>query len=563
MSIVQVRHIRAALTRDFSDVVDMSDYSEKTSSQRESAFLSRGLAAYALQTLTEMEPVEAANCITDGSGDNGIDAVYVDTEANRLIVVQSKWINSGNGSVSAGDIHKFVQGFNDILNEKYDRFNAKFQPHVPAIQLALEDVNVGFLLLVVHSGVQDLGETPKRALDDLLAHVNDSSDAVDYRVIRQADLHRSISGELEGSRITLDVAMESWGSIDEPYKAYYGRVEVAQVAAWHETHGQTLFASNLRQLLPDSEVNDSIVRTLIGQPDHFWYLNNGITVICDSVKMRTAKSTNRRYGEVVCEGASVVNGAQTVGCIGIAHTQDPEGISSASVMVRFISLTDAPDGFATDVTRGTNTQNRVERRDFVALHTLQRNIKNSFELELGKVYSYRRGEIEPQGDEGCGVRDATLALACLNEDVSMAVQAKREIGLLWENTERPPYTTLFNDSVPVLRIWRAVQAMRVSDDELKRQQGVRTGRQRGVAVHGNRLTQRLLFEVLDSPELERIEDWNDSVLPMLANWTVEVLDRLTAIVEENYSSNYLASLFKNAARCRDIAASFSGTSTLP
>jgi len=33
----------------------------------------------------------------------------------------------GTGSPAAGDIHKFIQGFRDIINANFDQFNQKVQ----------------------------------------------------------------------------------------------------------------------------------------------------------------------------------------------------------------------------------------------------------------------------------------------------------------------------------------------------------------------------------------------------------------------------------------------------
>jgi hypothetical protein len=75
MSDLHVRQIRAALDKTFRKLMDVSDLAEKPHDERENAFLSRSLAALGLAHLANISPEDAAAAVTDGYGDNGVDAV--------------------------------------------------------------------------------------------------------------------------------------------------------------------------------------------------------------------------------------------------------------------------------------------------------------------------------------------------------------------------------------------------------------------------------------------------------------------------------------------------------
>lgn len=60
---------------------------------------------------------------------------------------------------------------------------------------------------------------------------------------------------------------------------------------------------------------------------------------------------------------------------------------------------------------------------------------------------YKSGEASPTTSTGFDLVEATVARACIQTDVTLAVQAKREIGKLWDDIEKPPYKILFNPSV--------------------------------------------------------------------------------------------------------------------
>ena len=101
MSILHVNQIAGALHRVFDGLVDLSD-ANAPPQEVERLFLSRTLAAFALVQLANALPAEAAAAITDGQGDNGIDALHFDRASKTLFVVQSKWIAATCSSSQKG-----------------------------------------------------------------------------------------------------------------------------------------------------------------------------------------------------------------------------------------------------------------------------------------------------------------------------------------------------------------------------------------------------------------------------------------------------------------------------
>src|SRR5437660_1412593 len=65
--------------------------SRRQPEQKESCRLTRCLAAFMLAELGDPDDVAAAQGVTDGTGDNGIDAVFYDALEKNCILVQSKW----------------------------------------------------------------------------------------------------------------------------------------------------------------------------------------------------------------------------------------------------------------------------------------------------------------------------------------------------------------------------------------------------------------------------------------------------------------------------------------
>ena len=243
------------------------------------------------------------------------------------------------------------------------------------------------------------------------------------------------------------------------------------------------------------------------------YFTNGITALGASVRRLAKGAGSRTVGEFVLNGVSIVNGARTVSAIArAAKARDSDNPLEARVWVRFISLEGCPPEFASQVSEATNTQNTVEGRDFVALDPEQGRLRTELTLSLQKIYSIKRGEDTPAPEHGCTVSDATVALACLQEELSLAVIAKSAVGRFWESTTRPPYKTLFNGRTTAFRLWRAVQVLRAVESRLETRREALSGRARSVAVQGNRIVLHLVFRelevsIIDDPDA----DWDAQV----------------------------------------------------
>lgn len=550
MSIVHVGHIRNALLTRFGGLVHLSDVQNAPKEQLDAFRLTRSLAAFAVAELGGIDDAPAAQTITDGGHDNGIDAVYFDPAEHNCFLVQSKWIHSGNASVELGEVLKFLQGVRDLLEAKFDQFNAKMAQHQEKVFSALSDTSTRFTLVLTYTGEQPISADVRKPIDELLAELNSPTEIAALEVLNQGRLHSIVATGAVGESVDLDVMLHQWGLVKQPYVAYYGQVAVSDIAAWG-TYGVRLTSKNLRQFKGLTEINESIGKTLSSSPEKFWYYNNGITVLCESVKKKPLGGSTTEIGTFECRGASVVNGAQTVGTIFNTAQKDESKLADARVLVRLISLDNCPPNFADELTRATNTQNRIERRDFAALDPNQKRLRTELLLEYQKEYAYQSGESAPQDAIGCTLDEAAVALACSMPDVSLAVQAKREVGMLYEDINKPPYVQLFNPGTTARRLWHAVGILRAIEAELRRLQPGRTRKEQLIAIHGNRFIAHLVFQGVNKVK----DGLPDPALvdSQIRDLTETMLDRTIEIAAEQHSGAYPASLFKNASKCRLLA----------
>jgi hypothetical protein len=168
----------------------------------------------------------------------------------------------------------------------------------------------------------------------------------------------------------------------------YGQVSASDVARWYKSHGNHLFAGNIRSFLGSSEVNSAIAETIKSNSNYFWYYNNGITVISEEMKRQAVGGSDRTIGVFDCKNIKIVNGAQTVGTIGRTLDLDE---SPAFLQARIIVVDDPESLLGKQITRASNTQNKIDARNFVAPDSEQERIRT--ELLIDKInYEYREGE---------------------------------------------------------------------------------------------------------------------------------------------------------------------------
>lgn len=144
----------------------------------------------------------------------------------------------------------------------------------------------------------------------------------------------------------------------------------------YQRYGNRLFAKNIRYYKGSTDVNQGIKEVLRTEPEKFFYYNNGVKLLCRKITRKAAHSTDRITGLFALEGVSLVNGAQTTGSIGAVYADMPDVVARAKVFIQMIDLADTEEEQATQITRFTNTQNRIDGKDFAALDPEQERIKN-------------------------------------------------------------------------------------------------------------------------------------------------------------------------------------------
>lgn len=495
--------------------------------------LSRGIAAICLAGLAGVTYAQVAKYIVDGAGDNGIDGVLYDSPRNKLYIVQAKWSTKGTSTIDTGDLRKFIAGVYDLLNEDWKKFNLRVKAIADEISKAIRN-DPEIVLVAAYNSDNSISHDCQTIVKEFLDENNsDSQEVVTFRPFELKRLLRTIKTIKSGAKSDIELNLLQWGEQKEPYYAIYGKVSCADVAEWYLSHEDLLFSENIRNTLSESDINVQIESALLNSPAEFWYLNNGITAIADEVLRKPISLGDQKESAYWKVGnLKIVNGAQTTGSIAKAYSKNPKAVRQAYVQVKVISLEHAPIDIANRITTATNTQNRVEAKDFLALDPRQDGIAESMK-KLGIQYCYRRGERVADSTRGLEVQELAMALAISSDNMASVTIAKRNAGSLTDPNAY--YQKLFDKPIEGKMGWELVKKWRAASAAVSSFAATLEGRDAQLAVHGNRFMEHVLLTTKDEFSAARV---------------AKIHAALRALVDEIHGSDcYLAVLFKNTKKC--------------
>lgn len=561
MSKLHVNHLKAKLTEKYASKIDISD--ARSDEEKENFFLTRAFAAYTLQVLAQLDETSAASTITDGFDDNGIDALYFDRRNKELWLLQSKWIKNGTGEPETGETSKFKNGVLDLIDLKLERFNNKIQAKETEIIDALEDPLVKIKIVLTYTGQDTFSDHNRRVIDDLLGELNDPSELAIFNRFSLKQAHKSLVGIIDGQPIKADLALSNWGKVEQPYYAIYGTINGNDLAQlWSENRAR-LFSDNIRDFIGFSDVNEDIRETALNEPENFYFYNNGITALCQTLNKKPLGGGDRAVGVFVADDLKIVNGAQTVGSIGNAYEINPEQVNKLNVFIKIISLENCPPDFGLNVTKKTNTQNKIDKKDFVSLDPEQDRLKTELALEGINYHLKRSDETIKLDDQNCYVEEVITALACSKDDVTFSVQAKREVGKLWEDINKKPYVDIINSSVTATQAWRSVKIMRLVNKTLKTKERTSSGRIKSCFIHSNRFVLNVVFkkigqQVLHDPNFDFNLYFTSTLPPIIDIVAEQTKDK----VEVLFSTSLIHQVYRNFTKCKQLKAALENSTTI-
>lgn len=477
MSILQINQIVKRIRNKYDSLLDFSDISNFDFSKKQNIDIAvtRGLNAFVIEHITGCTPQEAAAAVTDSGDDNGIDAIYYDNTTNCLYVTQSKYDHNGKSEPDLGSVKKFLDGFNDLLEMKFEKFCQKIKKRQSEIESILEKPSLTAKLLLIYTGVNKSQKNIDE-FEQLMENLNDcGSQWLSYEYYTQNELYQILITE-NASSIDTELVIHNYGFAESNSpRSFYGQVAAADIGELWKQYGSRLFSENIRNLLSKSDINDRMLNTLKTASRLFWYYNNGITIICDHVEKKKMGGRDRSTGVFQTKNLSIVNGAQTTGTIGayyvsLSDEEVEHSFADAYVQVKVIQTKDDEGNevvtdFSKAITINNNMQNKVVARDFASQDELQKRLKIELEQE-GIVYHISRGDDEVSNSTHFSISEAGRA-RCNTIGIKYLMIAHRGTNTnLFKDMESNDYKAVFNNSVTGIEVWNTVLIQRAIDEVL-------------------------------------------------------------------------------------------------
>ena len=418
-----------------------------------------------VKTMLDLDLDEAFDCLTDGGGDFGVDALHITEEIDGefgVTLFQAKYKNNleGHSHFEQNGVEAMVNAIRHIFDPSADlgAINDRLRVNVEQARSLIRD---GFIprvrAIACNNGL--------KWNSDAQAAINRSGfgDQVTWEHVNHdvlVNIMQRIKPLDETLRLTGKAIVEDMNFS----RVCIGRIPVVEIAALMKTHGERLLERNIRRYLGlhGNRVNEGIRTTLRSDaPENFYFFNNGLTLVCDKF---TYNALQQSEFQVKVKNLQIVNGGQT--CMTIFKSaeeleKESRALSSqASVLVRLYELPSDDNDVVLQITHATNSQNPVDLKDLRANDAKQQQLEQSVK-DLG--YTYRRKRM----DTVAKPTDITTGAAA---EAVLAVwrQAPHQAKFLTREHFGKLYNIIFTESLNGAQVVIAALLYRIAENHRRR-----------------------------------------------------------------------------------------------
>jgi hypothetical protein len=499
-----------------------------------------------------LTPEEIRDCITDGGQDRGIDAVFIDDREGRNIVhlLQSKTTDSfdkASHNFPGSEIDKILSFVNDVLSkdislklscnsllwEKVQEIWSAFDKGTPSFVVHLCSNMNGLITAELTRMKNTLSmyrtfEVREHTLNSIASLIIEQRKPQITRQIRLVDKQyfERVDGNIRGLIGTID-ALELVKLIQDPDHP--------------EQVFDSIFDDNVRVYLTSkNRINRAIIQSALSDTSaEFWYLNNGITMTCDSIDY----PPGARAPVVTMENIQIVNGGQTSNALFEAYVSDPDKVKDVLVLIRIYETKQRE--ISQKIAESTNSQTPIRSRDLRANDEVQRKIEEVL-LDIGYYYERKSGQHEDQ--------DPSKRVDAVSAGRAYAAYYLGLPDVAYKGKERivgDLYDSIFGQSTDIRKLLTPYQVF-VSIDTLKKplQLAIRKGEQVDsrdmVLIHG---AYHILYAVACLCGLRSLDESDTTVALSQIPDAIEVV-RETVEKEMNSDSGFSFNLFFKEAKTK-------------
>ncbi|BCD97103.1 AIPR family protein [Marinagarivorans cellulosilyticus] len=369
-------------------------------SQRKKSY---AFVLYCVKTALGLGLSEAADLMTEGTKDTGVDAIHigdVDDGEFEVTLFQGKYKHkdlTGTANFPEGGVKAAISTVITLFDpSKQISMNERLKPKVEEARSLIRDGYIPVVKMVLCNN----GARWTTSAEDLIKNSGFSSEQVSWIHLN----HEEIVRVLKSSKSVDDTIKLHGAAIIEDFnfrRVLVGKVSIKEVAELFNRNGEQLLERNIRRYLGvnRNRVNAAIHSTLLDEEKrkNFYFFNNGITMICN--KFRHNALQGKDY-QLNLNGIQIINGGQS--CKTIQETFNaPDSLSDFSdtyILLRLYELAEDDQDFVQDITYATNSQNPVDLRDLRSNDDVQMQLEIGMR-DLGFEYRRKRDETAVKNDQ--------------------------------------------------------------------------------------------------------------------------------------------------------------------
>lgn len=450
------QQVRALADRQKTAIEEKAKFKNDDNKLRSAAFV-----VLSVKTLLELTEEEAIECLTEGGGDFGVDAIEIgeiqDSEFS-VTLFQGKYKSDleGTSNFPQTGIEKLIQAVGTLFDPyKAITVNPNLKPRIEEIRSFVAD---GYLPQVRVVACNN-GLFWKAEAQELINHTGFGG-----QVLFEHINHDGLVAIIQSLKPVNDTVRLTGKAIVEDYnfrRVLIGRILVSELAAVFDRNGDRLLERNIRRYLGllGNRINEGIAQTLTipGEQSNFYFYNNGITLTCNQFQHNALQDENWL---VKLSGMQVINGGQTCKTIQRILGSGTVTAPNASVLIRIYELPKGEEDLVRNITYATNSQNPVDLRDLRSNDDRQRKLAMSIE-ELGYNYRRQRSEVATKATD---ITSGTAAEAVLSIWRHRPHQGK----FMTSGHFGKLYDIIFTDDLNGAQVIIAVLLFRIAENKRKR-----------------------------------------------------------------------------------------------
>lgn len=350
------------------------------------------------------------NDLIEGAHEKQIDTFTIDEDDSEEAIAYILQVKNTE-SFSSNTLIKMRNGLDWIFNKPrkdIDQLkNVKFKDKISeyrSIQSGIGPSNISIIVAFVTNGlVDEVSEEFKQEKKTILDRYDNGTFSKFEFQVWGADELINYSNKLERTNRKIDAELHILYDTNNPslIKYHTGELkgiictvsakEIASVV--NNDKDDAIFDSNIRRFLGSrGAVNSDIKKTCTdtSMSFQFWFLNNGITIVCDSFDA-VADPDNPH---IKIKNMQIVNGCQTAKTLAIA-AQEGNLAKDSRVLLRLYETTDYD--LVDKIVLTTNNQNKITSRDLRANDPKQLDMEKGFS-KYGYFYERKLRQYDDKTD---------------------------------------------------------------------------------------------------------------------------------------------------------------------